>query len=412
MADALKNQDDLKRLRKELEKSLNWGVAEDWHSSMFKELAEKIFERSQVMLSPATLKRFFGVVNHSGSPSITTLDALSQFVGFENWREFKVSKVDRFPAVSIQLPISSKSLYAMAGFFAALLAILLLANLRYTSPPTPRDLPFSSRVLTNTYPNSVIFDFDVGDLKTDDILIQQYWDESKTISIHREQQQATGIYYFPGYFRAKLVVEGEILKEHDLFLRSNGWLGTIEYEPVPKYFSPPTDRAYALSYPEELEQEIASSQEPLVMAYHYISDLGNVSGDDFQLHATIRNTFEEKWAVCQSSRLYLIGTGGAMIIPFSKIGCSSDNNVMLNDVYQSGKEHDLSAFGTDLQEFTEVELLVENKDVSVLINGKEVYTSRYEESMGQLVGLRFKFLGMGEVKEFSLRDQDGNQIAL
>lgn len=101
-----------------------------------------------------------------------------------------------------------------------------------------------------------------------------------------------------------------------------------------------------------------------------------------------------------------------MIIPFSKLGCSSDNFLMLNDYSRSGKEHDLSAFGTELGEYTDLEIVVDNQMVSIRIRGLEVYQATYQESMGKLVGLRFKFLGMGEVKSFSLRDEQGKPIVL
>ena len=405
---AKENPKEIKRLRKELIKTLEWGLPEQWHSSMFTELSQKIFEAAQLRLSTATLKRFFGVVNHQGAPSITTLDALSRFLGFENWRSFKQSRNRRLLGFGKAIPY--QSIYVIFGFVLALVMISLIANRLPTEPVLPPGITFSSRPLTNTYPNSVVFDFNLQNIQTDSLHIQQYWDPTKTIAINKDQKQATGIYYFPGYFQAKLVIDGKTVREHPLFLRSNGWLGTIEYEPVPKYFTPESDAATVLSYPSRLAPEIASSASPLITAYHYINDLGEVSGDDFQLEASIKNTFDEKWAVCQASWIYLIGTDGAMIIPFSKMGCSAKNNLMLNDLYLNGKEHDLSAFATTLEDFTTLRIINQNKSVQVFIRGQEVYAGQYRETMGNLVGLRFKFLGLGEVEHFSLLDQNGNTV--
>ena len=93
------------------------------------------------------------------------------------------------------------------------------------------------------------------------------------------------------------MVEGKIIKEHDLFLKSHGWLGTIEYEPVPKYFTPEITDHSSLSYPIELETEIKTSKEPLELVYHYVNDLGDISGDHFSLSTRIQNTYAEKSAV-------------------------------------------------------------------------------------------------------------------
>ena len=402
---------EINRLQSDLIKKLAWGTADQWHSSMFSELSQKVFEITEIKLSPTTLKRFFGVLKYDGTPSITTLDALSRFLGFENWRAFKFA--EPVGPTSLKEGLSHKFIYGTIGFFAAFIVVLLIANRPVSPPPPlPEGITFSSRSVTNTYPNSVVFDFDLKSVQSDSLQIQQYWDPTKTISIKKDQKQATGIYYFPGYFEAKLMVNGEAIRKHDLFLRSNGWLGTIEYEPIPKYFTPQSNLDKKLHSPTSIENEISNSKEPLVIAYHYINDLGNVSGDDFHLKANIRTAYDDKWAVCQSSRIYIIGTDGAMIIPFSKPGCSSNNNLMLNDLYLNGKEHDLSAFGADFSDFTAVEIINEQKKLSILIDGEEVFSSSYAQSMGRFVGLRFKFLGMGEVASFELLDQNGEAVVL
>lgn len=289
---------------------------------------------------------------------------------------------------------------------------MLVSNKGIDSPKVFDAISFSSRPVTNTYPNSVVFDFDLNDLEADSLYIQQYWDETKTIKVKRNQGQATGIYYFPGYFRAKLVVDGTVARQHDLFLRSNGWIGTVEYEPVPKYFDPKPLNESGLGYPAELKAEIESSAKPLISVYHYIDDLGNVSGDNFSLTASLKVDWSEKWAVCQAVRIYIIGTGGAMIIPFSRTGCSSDNDLLLNDVFLSGKEHDLSFLGTDFSDFREVGLSVRDQMVHISIQGNEVFKTRYENSMGRLVGLRFKFRGLGQVGTLTLKDQRDQEVLL
>jgi hypothetical protein len=401
---------EILRLQKELERKLEWGPAVKWHSSMFDELTEKIYLVSNVMISSATLKRFFKVVRHDGTPSITTLDVLSKFLEYENWRAFRLSKKKRLWSIIEGLP--NRSMYVSFGFLLAFITIMLIANRKPAFSVVPDDISFSSRTLTINYPNSVVFDFDLKDIVTDSIYIQQYWDPSKTVAIDKNQSQATGIYYFPGYFRAKLVIDGQPVKEHDLFLRSNGWMGTIEYEPIPKYFTPKKIEENGLSYPKELEVEISSSDQPLVSVYHFINDLGDISGDDFKLEATIKNTYDEKWAICHSSRIYLIGTRGAMIIPFSKVGCSSENNLMLNDLYLNGKENDLSNFGVDLTEFTDIKVDVNNKNVIISLGGQDVYNGNYNDTMGNLVGLRIKFLGLGEIKTLRLLDQYEKEVIL
>ena len=76
---------------KAIESKLNWGDSADWHNDVFIELSELIHTKTKVLLSPTTLKRVWGRVQYTSSPSISTLNALAQFLEFENWRDFQVS---------------------------------------------------------------------------------------------------------------------------------------------------------------------------------------------------------------------------------------------------------------------------------------------------------------------------------
>ena len=297
---------EIRRLQKELENKLGWGNAKKWHSAMFTELSEKIFEKIKVSISASTLKRFFGVVKHDSFPSISTLNYLSQFLDYENWRAFKLSKGVSLKPIS--KVISSKSMYVSFGFVLAVIATMIIANTSREPSLLADHISFESQSITNTFPNTVVFDLDLKGIQSDNIYIQQYWDPTKTISINGKQNQATGIYYHPGYFRAKLVIDGEVVREHDLFLKSNGWSCTIEYAPVPKYFKPKSKSGVHLSYAPQLISEIRESNERLSTTYHFINDLGDVSGDDFNLEASMRTTYNDKCAVCQSVLIFIIGS--------------------------------------------------------------------------------------------------------
>ncbi|MFD1163293.1 hypothetical protein [Hwangdonia seohaensis] len=88
----MKTQNELELIAEcilQIEEKLGWGDSSNWHSEVFIELSETIQHQTKVLLSPTTLKRVWGKVTYKSSPSISTLNALSQFIGFENWRDFK-----------------------------------------------------------------------------------------------------------------------------------------------------------------------------------------------------------------------------------------------------------------------------------------------------------------------------------
>ena len=421
--DKTEDKELLQKCLAEIENQLNWGRSESWHSDIFNELSEKIHEQTSVMLSPTTLKRVWGRVSYKSAPSISTLNTLAQFAGFDNWRAFKAAQVAPAKApVKIEQeapqPKKRRGVLAVAAVLVGALVVIsffAMTGQGNEAKPTTligQDIPFECKRVNDELPTSVVFDFDLAGLTTDSLYIQQFWDPRRTIKLNKDQTQATGIYYFPGYFRARLLADGDTLAQRDLFIKSNGWTGTIDYDPVPKYLHPTqftTDRGFGLN--EELLKEIAQSEKRLTTTYHLIDEFKEVSGDNFHLEATLQNVYHEKWAVCEAAGIYVIGSKGALIIPFSALGCISNNSAMLNDNFIDGKKNDLSALGIGLSEAKHIAILNDNRKITVMVDGQPIYSNQYETSMGDFVGMRFKFLGAGTVTNLQLQDAYGELVA-
>ncbi|GAB5399447.1 MAG: hypothetical protein Aureis2KO_10320 [Aureisphaera sp.] len=410
--DKYQEYDQVQKCLALIEDQLGWGDSKSWHNDVFIELSEKIQEQTQVLLSPTTLKRVWGKVSYSNAPSISTLNTLAQFAGFLNWRDFKNNESIKKPSfISKRI---SPNLGIIVGS-AALMTILFISlySMIGSPPVLPADyskIEFKSRPIALGLPNSVVFDLNLTGITSDSIYIQQYWDPTKTIQITKEQEQATGQYYYPGYFRAKLVVDGQIIREHSLFIKSEGWLGTIDYDPVPKYISANEIQSDKLSYSSGILEEIKSSEKPLGTSFHYLDDLPSISGDGFTLSTSLRNVYRDKWAVCQQSSIVVVGTKSAFIIPFSISGCVSELGVMISDSYLDGKKHDLSAFGSDFSDFKDVKISVKDKRVEVYMDDNAIFSHAYTKSIGEVVGIRFRFLGAGEIDYLKLQDANGNTV--
>ena len=274
------------------------------------------------------------------------------------------------------------------------------------------NIKFSSQPLTSGLPNSVVFDFDLNGINSDSIYIQQYWDVRKTIKIESDQKQATGIYYYPGYFRSKLLIEGQITREHDLFIKSDGWMGTLDYKPVPKYIKQHQIIGDKMAFPQDIVDEIMDREKPLQSAFHLVDNFRNVSGDHIKISQTVKSILNDKWAVCQNLKILILGTEGAIIIPFAQLGCVSNIGLMLNDVYINGKKHDLSAFGMDLSKNKAIDINIKDKTVSVFVDTRKVYEGSYNISIGRFVGLRYRFLGAGQIDELQITDLNSKTTIL
>lgn len=392
---------------RQIEDKLGWGNAAQWHNEVFIELSETIEKETHVLLSPTTLKRVWGRVNYENAPSISTLNALSQFAGYLNWRDFK-NKVDSKNPSWIERKITPNariivvSASVLTLVFISLFSMIGIGNKNATIDSS--QIKFSSYPIAEGIPNSVVFDFDLNGVKSDSIYIQQFWDRTKTIKIKPGQKQATGIYYYPGYFRAKLLIDGKKIKQHDLFIKSNGWLGTVDYHPIPKYIKEVRQTSNKLSLPSDIIDEIVRSEEPLVSSFHYVKNFEKVSGDNFVLNTTIKNVYRDKWAVCQHASIIIMGTKSSLIIPFSIPGCASELGIMLSETYLNGKEHDLSELGLALTTFKNIKIKVKEKHLTLSAENEKIFSKAYHESIGDIAGIRYHFLGAGEVKSIQLTD--------
>ncbi len=403
-----------------IEHKLNWRPADEWRNYEFTELSEKILDATGVNLSPTTLKRIFGKLKYDSLPSTVTLNALAAFIDYSSWMDFKSQQsLNKQPEPGTVTAIKKKSFLKEKGWpvavvmtgIIAILAFSFLSGKSAHSLKNEKEIVFSSKPLADGLPNSVVFNVDLKENTPDKIIIQQSWDSTKTVAMQAGQKEATGIYYFPGYFRAKLILDGKIIKEHDLFIKSDKWTATIDHEPVPTYVKKEDMLLKEkMDVSENVLKEIKTITEPTWLTYHLVKQFGGLQSDNFTLESSIKNTYAEGPAVCKTAKIFVLCSKGAFIVPFTIPGCISNVNLKASDLYLEGKSNDLSSFSADLSDWNAVKVEVRNRVLKIFLNNKLIRQETYKESAGEVVGLRFSFLGAGAVKNVKLLDGEGANI--
>ncbi len=409
----------LKLLLRIIEKQLGWGKASDWLSKDFERLNLLITEKTKTSLSHSTLKRIWGKVEYHHLPSMTTLDTLAQFAGFENWRNFTIShpevKNDTVPAADtsavspVRRRISGISILVFAGVILLTSVLFFFTFHKNIAVASSGDYKFSSRLLSKGIPNSVVFDYDASAAPTDSVYIQQSWDPAYRTLVFKNGHQHTAVYYIPGFYQAKLVIGSKVVREHPLIIPTEDWLGLIYNQPVPVYLKSKDflmDTLMRLPLAIIRSKNIPLDPQPPLIKFINVGNVTPVSLDSFSFSCQVKNEYRGGAAVCGLSFVELVTDGGPIIIPLAVKGCASELNLISIDEMISGKTADLSNFGTDVSDWVNVSCNSDGQKISYFVNGKLAYQCPYPKKKFHIVGMSYSFLGSGAVKKIRLFESE------
>ena len=400
----------LEKCLRRIEEKVGWGPGTGWQNQDFEALSERIFNETKVSLSVSTLKRLWGKIRYEGTPNVATLNTLAQFAGYENWRAFISNGITQSSNGATTKERKPVAFSKIRNGILVIIAVGIVGALFWLMQNRPKKLEydnivFSSKVVTNTVPNTVIFNYNAKDSNADSVFIQQSWDPMRRYRVEKNLTEYTSTYYLPGYYRAKLILDSTIVAEHDVFIESNGWLGTVDREPIPVYAAEEKildDGIVRLSNEFLTEQKIDFENEKVSTSFSRVVKEEVVSDTAFQLDVTLKNTLGKGALVCQKTQILLMGTTGVIIIPLSIKGCVGELFLMAGEP-RDGRSNDLSAFGVDFSDWVTVQCRVKDKKISIHVNGALAFEGVYQAGIGNVVGTRISFMGTGEVKMFEVK---------
>ena len=447
----------IERAKALIESRTGWGNSHEWTNQDFVALSEKIREKTGEMLSHVTLKRIWGKVKYDSLPNTHTLNTLVQFIDYENWREFKIKEgngdhaahpadpsqhaappphqaspitspphqastpapssphqpppitaaphqapAPSLPEASPHIRQSNRRRYLIwtAITLLALAGVSLFIRANRNPPARPVYTFTSKKTVSQGVPNSVIFDFDASGSPYDSVIIQQSWDTTLRTKLSKGQHHHTSIYYYPDFLYAKLIVGGRIVKEHSLFIQSNGWLPMIEHSPVPVYFTKEDAISHgkmSLTAAQIESRNIPMQPSPPTTLFTNVRDFGEIYSDDFVFETSLKNDYREGAAACQLARIYLLCEGTAIWVPLCAKGCVSAIDMYFTGFYASGQREDLSAFGVDFSSYIKLRIESHGGIGKVFVNDHLAYQVSSHVTRSRIIGIDYRFEGTGSV---------------
>jgi hypothetical protein len=413
-----KELDHLSKCRDLIEQKLSWGKSEQWQNQDFENLSELILNETKVSLSSSTLKRIWGKVNYTSSPNLATLNVLAQFAGYENWRKFTSTHDDSFQHIehakqASRWAIKKSFIWIGSAGISLIVIFSILAFQKSEKLLTYDDIEFKSRPISKGLPNTILFQYNASNSNADSVFIQQSWDPRLRFKVAKDNHEYASTYYYPGYYRAKLILNDSVVGEHDLYVRTEKWLGTIDRNPIPLYINADQlmkNGIYAITEDDLHALNIELGKEIPQVSIFDVHDFGEISATDFEFETEVQSTYKAGDAVCQNTQIVILCSNGYFVIPLSIKGCVGELSLIMNEEEIKGSTTDLSSFGVDFNSWAKVKLTVHQQVATITVNDKVAYKGEVHGNAGKIVGLRYKFNGTGAVKSSIVKSPEDHSL--
>ncbi|MEB2778147.1 hypothetical protein SYJ56_22740 [Algoriphagus sp. D3-2-R+10] len=407
-----------------IEEKLNRGKSENWTQYDFEQLSEAIFEAIHVRLSVTTLKRIWGKVKNTHTPAVQTLNTLSQFAGYIDWRDFEqnytrqdiLEMPEASNTKSKRKPVPpTRLVWSLVGVL--FISVIYFGFQRVMEPDVnPAEYSFSlSKIKTTGVPNSVVFSYDASKSPSDSVYIVQTWDIRRKTLVPKNGKKHSAIYYYPGFFNTKLIINNQVVSNQDLQISTDGWLGLIETPDKPIYFSQEEIQSVeGVKVGGDLLQNHQIATEPSSPKVRFFNqqDLGDLMNDTYEFETEIRNPNQRSDNVCHFVEVLIQCKNDIIIIPLADSACVGDLGLAYLGHYLEAKYEDLSGFGADLREWTKLKIISRNGKAEIFVNDSVALEVTAKNTPVGIVGVQYRFYGEGEIRYANFRNKNGQVIQL
>ncbi|PCJ97610.1 MAG: hypothetical protein COA50_03995 [Flavobacteriaceae bacterium] len=400
------DQELIRRLKQEIEAVSRLPIPEKWTQKDYDFLVYFIEEKSGVRISLSTLKRIWKNENNR-LPHIATLDALSQVAYNKKWLSLKT---DLIPNNNLPAAKKPKRYHKLAKLTLGCVVVfaLLFSSYKYLKK-TPENLnfnteevSFSARTsLDNEVPNSVLFDYDVSNIDASKFYIQQNWDTRRRVEISKENKTQTDIYYEPGLYNTKLIADSTILAEIPVHIKTNDWFLMGVVAENKEYYTKKQWLTNGMLGVSKANLAIVEAKKEEIGLVLYNSREFHADGDNFKYNSSFQMEPIPE-IQCPKMAIILKGEHDYFIVQIVNKGCESDAFFKLSEKEISGKNNDLTMLGADVYEWQNIQVHVENKALTIMLNRKEIYKNHYDEPIGALKEITHIFYGWGAIDNVQL----------
>jgi len=382
-------------------------------------LADQIEEKSGIKLSLSTLKRLWKK-DYDKTPHPSTLQALVSVLGCKSWQDFKLRAPISQTTVVMEQKKHTSPFNRWMGLFiigALLFIVWLIAYPRKVGSAKPLirgPVIFTgNKTVSQGVPNTVVFNYDVSNVDADSFFFQQAWNQNEKVRIDQKGHYYANIYYYPGFHKAKLIANDSVIKRFRVHITTDGWLPLVRRaftDNTPIYIKTnPLVNGTLHVTPIDLTSSNVDADKDFLLSYFNVRDFENTNSDNFSLDTRIKcdslNTMP-----CPAFQLTVICEENIFFLTMTGKGCERNIAIQMGEVYQDGRNNDLSAFGRDLYNWQNLRIQVAQKRATIYLDDQPVHSITFQKDFGKVVGLVYNFEGTGAIDYVKLRNGENRLV--
>jgi len=402
------------KYQQELIKKLNWGSIDTWTERNFKKLSELIDQQTKIKISYITLKRYFGVIKtqkENYTPHPSTADALAQFIGYKDWYDFSTSiptdtlnseDVPLTTINSISKPKRKKHYLWLLSMGIVLVTTLVLSFL--VSNRTPKVTFYAMDSVITTPGNAKYF------FKADKNSKHLQFSAGITNEKFRIDQSSNFIFHSfvkLGFLQSKIYYKEKAIAITNVLARSDNFEAVLS-TPIVSYIQIPDSLCLTKGF-FAIPESFLANNDPHnqgVWSLLKVFDTTRINGDNFTFETELMvNDYKDSYN-CKDVVIYIYGKTGEIITHFINNHCTSKCEETFNDISIRGNESDLSMFGHDFKDFSQITIKNKNKDVVIYLNSKQIFSQKYTKDMDEIVGIMISIRGFGGIKYIKLNENN------
>lgn len=393
---------------------------ESWKNSDYVQLSALLRRETKVLISENTLKRLFGKLKTTERyyPQKATRDALAAFIGFRDWQEFEtvqqVTQSFRPPVelnVSVHPLVPPKDTDKNRLLFYGLVGVLLFIIATWLWWPTKPNLSTASLHCLNPNghsPHSAVFKLlpkNSNSLLSDYEIDLRDWKGTRS---KFKDSTLTHYYEMPGVYYPVLLYKNKVVDTSKVYLETDSWEVTAQImkDTVRVYpITLPLKRNKKIPPTVNIQQVLAAGVDTIKTFFTNYATIQHteISGDNMLLEAFITTSKPRPGVRCSQVDITLFGENDKHFLSLMKPECVSWCSYQFSEKSKSGKFEDLRDLGHDLSMGQRVKLTIINKVVSLYIEDKKVFETKYEKSIGKIAGINLMFAGVGKFSDFKIK---------